>query len=97
MEKSKRVFITKLQLGLPLLLTQQLRRGARNSGLYCLYRVFSREKLKNGSFQVGRRLIGYLLWKGKVLGSDWFSFPGLAMGSDWFPFPGLNSNFLGRS
>ena len=61
--KSKRVFITKLELCLSLLPTQWLRIGASNSGLQCLYRVFSREKFEKGSFWVGRRLIGYLLWK----------------------------------
>ena len=44
--KSKRVFITKLELGLPPLPTQQLRRGAPNSGLHCLYRVFSSDKFE---------------------------------------------------
>ena len=44
--KSKRVFVTKLELGLPPLRTQQLRRGAQNSGLHCLYRVFSCEKFE---------------------------------------------------
>ena len=34
--KSKRVFITKLELGLLLLSTQRLRRGAPNSGLHLL-------------------------------------------------------------
>ena len=29
-----------------------------------------------------------------MLGSDWFSFPGLAMGSDWFPFPRFNLKVL---
>ena len=48
--KSKRVFITKLELGLPPLPMQRLRRGASNSGLQCLYRVFSREKLEKREF-----------------------------------------------
>ena len=48
--KSKRVFITKRELGLPPLPTQQLRRGAPNSGLHCLYRVFSCEKLEKREF-----------------------------------------------
>ena len=48
--KSKRVFITKLDLGLPPLPTQQLRRGAPNSGLHCLYRVFSRKKIEKREF-----------------------------------------------
>ena len=45
-----RVFITKLELGLPPLPTQRLRRGAPNSGLHCLYRVFSREKFEKQEF-----------------------------------------------
>ena len=81
MEKSKRVFITKLQLGLPWTPMQRQQKGASNSGFHCLYRVFSGEKC-------------YVLWKGQVLGSDWFSFPGLAMGSDWFPFPRFNLKVL---
>ena len=48
--KSKRVFITKLKLGLPPLLMQRLRRGAPNSGLHCLYRVFSHEKFEKREF-----------------------------------------------
>ena len=48
--KSKRGFITKLELGLPPLPTQRLRRGALNSGLHCLYRVFSREKFEKRGF-----------------------------------------------
>ena len=48
--KSKRVFITKLELGLPPLPTQRLRRGAPNFGLHCLYRVFSREKFEKREF-----------------------------------------------
>ena len=48
--KSKRVFITKLELGLPLLPGQRLRRGAPNCGLHCLYRVFSLEKFKKWEF-----------------------------------------------
>uniref|UniRef100_A0AC11E0I5 Uncharacterized protein n=1 Tax=Ovis aries TaxID=9940 RepID=A0AC11E0I5_SHEEP len=48
--KSKRVFITKLELGLPLLPTQWLRRGALSSGLHCLYRVFSCEKFEKWEF-----------------------------------------------
>ena len=48
--QSKRVFITKLELGLPPLLTQRLRRRAPNSGLHCLYRVFSREKFEKQEF-----------------------------------------------
>ena len=39
--KSKRVFLTKLELGLPLLLTQRLWEGAPSFGLHCLYRVYS--------------------------------------------------------
>ena len=38
--KSKRVFITKLELGLPLLLTQRLWEGAPSFGLHCLYKVY---------------------------------------------------------
>ena len=45
-----RVFIPKLELGLPPLLLQWLRRGAPNSGLHCLYRVFSREKFEKREF-----------------------------------------------
>ena len=30
--------------------TQQLRRGTPNSGLHCLYRVFSREKFEKQEF-----------------------------------------------
>ena len=41
--KSKRVFITKLELGLPPLPTQQLWEGAPSFGLHCLYRVYSCE------------------------------------------------------
>ena len=48
--KSKRVFITKLELGLPPLPTQRLRRGAPNSGIHCLYRIFSREKFEKREF-----------------------------------------------
>ena len=62
--KSMTVFITKLKLGLPLLLMQRLRRGASNSGLHYLCRVFSSEKNWKTDFQVGRRLISYFLWKG---------------------------------
>ena len=40
---------------------------------YIAYIGYSRARnLKNGSFRVGRHLIGYLLWKGYVLVSDWF-------------------------
>ena len=35
--KSKRVFITKLKLGIPLILTQWLYGGAPDFGLHCLY------------------------------------------------------------
>ena len=48
--KSKKVFITKLELGLPPLPTQRLRRGAPNSGLLCLYRVFSNEEFEKREF-----------------------------------------------
>ena len=43
-------FYYQAQLGLPPLPTQQLRRGAPNSGLHCLYRVFSREKIEKREF-----------------------------------------------
>ena len=49
--KSKRVFITKRELGLPPLPMQRLRRGAPSSGLHCLYRVFLREKFEKREFQ----------------------------------------------
>ena len=39
--KSKRVFITKLKLGLSPLWTQRLWGGAPSFGLHCLYRVYS--------------------------------------------------------
>ena len=50
--KSKRVFITKLKLGLPPLLTQQLRRGAPSFGLHCLYREYSGERVTKGVFRL---------------------------------------------
>ena len=59
--KSKRVFITKLELGLPPILTQQLYGGALSSEFHCLYRVLSREKLKK---RESPGLIGHLLVKG---------------------------------
>ena len=62
--KSKRVFITKLELGLPPLPTQWIRRGAPNSGLHSYIGYSPVKNLKNRSFWVGRHLIGYLLWKG---------------------------------
>ena len=43
-------FYTKLELGLPPLPMLRLRRGAPNSGLHCLYRVFSLEKFKKQEF-----------------------------------------------
>ena len=69
--KSKRVFITKLKLGLPPIARQQLQGGALSSGLHCLYRVLSHEKFKK---RESPGLIGHLLVKGQVLSSDWFSF-----------------------
>ena len=78
--KSKRVFITKLDLGLPPLPTQQLRRGAPSSGLHCLYRVFSCEKLEKREFLSWETSNWLLSMEG--LGSDGFSFPGLTTGSD---------------
>ena len=90
--KSKRVFITKLELGLSPIPTKQLQGGALSSGLHCLYRVFSHEKFKK---RESLDLIGHLLVKGQVLSSDWFSFPGLATDADWFPFPRLDSYFPG--
>ena len=48
--KSKRVFITKLELGLPPSPTQRLWGGAPSSGLQCLYRVFSQEKFEKWEF-----------------------------------------------
>ena len=50
--KSKRVFITKLELGLPPLPTQQLRRGALSFGLHCLYREYSGERVTKGVFRL---------------------------------------------
>ena len=50
--KSKRVFITKLELGLPPLPTQQLRRGAPSSGLHCLYREYPGERVTKGVFRL---------------------------------------------
>ena len=50
--KSKRVFITKLELGLPPLLTQRLRRGAPSFGLHCLYREYSGERVTKGVFRL---------------------------------------------
>ena len=44
--KSKRVFIAKLELGLPPILTQQLRRGAPSFGLHCFYREYSGKRVK---------------------------------------------------
>ena len=82
--KSKRVFITKLELGLPLLPRQRLRRGAPSSGLHCLYRVFSREKFEKWEFP-GWETSNWL--PSVEAGSDWFPFPELATGSDWFPLP----------
>ena len=43
--KSKRVFITKLELGLPPLPMQRPRRGAPSFGLHCLYRKYSGERV----------------------------------------------------
>ena len=48
--KSKRVFITKLELGLPQIPTKRLYGGAPSSGFHCLYRVFSREKFEKQEF-----------------------------------------------
>ena len=50
--KSKRVFITKLELGLPPLPMQQLRRGAPSFGLHCLYREYSCEKVTKRVFRL---------------------------------------------
>ena len=50
--KSKRVFITKLELGLPPLPTQRLRRGAPSFGLHCLYREYSGEKVTKRVFRL---------------------------------------------
>ena len=47
-----RVFITKLELGLPPLPTQQLRRGAPSSGLHCLYREYPGERVTKGVFRL---------------------------------------------
>ena len=43
--KSKRVFITKLELGLPPLPMQRLRRGAPSFGLQCFYREYSGKRV----------------------------------------------------
>ena len=50
--KSKRVFITKLELGLPQLPTQRLRRGAPSFGLHCLYREYSGKRVTKGVFRL---------------------------------------------
>ena len=50
--KSKRVFITKLVLGLPPLPMQRLRRGAPSFGLHCLYREYSGERVTKGVFRL---------------------------------------------
>ena len=50
--KSKRVFIIKLELGLPPLLTQRLRRGAPSFGLHCLYREYSGERVTKAVFRL---------------------------------------------
>ena len=49
-DEKARVCITELELGLPPLPKQQLQRGALNSGLHCLYRVFLHEKFENQEF-----------------------------------------------
>ena len=75
-------FYYQAEAGAPTVTDAAAKERSPNSGLHC-YIGYSRVKnSKNWSFRVGRRLIGYLLWKGQVLGSDWFSFPGLATGSD---------------
>ena len=43
-------FYYQARAGLPLSPSQRLRRGALNSGLHCLYRVFSREKFEKREF-----------------------------------------------
>ena len=48
--KSKRVFITKLELGLSPSPTQRLWGGAPSSGLQCLYRVLLQEKFEKREF-----------------------------------------------
>ena len=50
--KSKRVFITKIEIGLPPLSKQRLRRGAPSFGLRCLYREYSGERVTNGVFRL---------------------------------------------
>ena len=50
--KSKRVFMTKLELGLPPLPTQRLRRGAPSFGLHCFYREYSGERVIKGVFRL---------------------------------------------
>ena len=57
--KSKRVFITKLELGLPPLPTQQLRRGAPSFALHCFYREYSGKRVKRGCS--GWRITDWLL------------------------------------
>ena len=64
--KSKRVFITKLELGLPPIPTEWLQGGAPGFGLHCLYREYTWKKK------------GFL---GRGT-SDWsLSFEGLCVGS----------------
>ena len=60
-DSKARVFITKLQLGLPLLPTQRLRRGAPSFGLHCLYREYSGERVTKRGVQAEGLLIGYPL------------------------------------
>ena len=42
----------KLELGLPPLPTQRLKRGAPSFGLHCLYREYSGERVTKGVFRL---------------------------------------------
>ena len=76
--KSKRVFITKLELGLPPILTQRLQGGVPGFGLHCLYREYT---WKEG-----------FLGRGKSHQS--LSFEGLCVGSPLVPIVKVDKKFL---